>query len=279
MTTISSALDVSRSNLYERLEAPPATSKGQRQRQSRSDDVWLLPMIRNILSWRPSYGYRRITTLICRDLVLQGKSPVNAKRIYRIMRENNLLLERYTARPSKTHDGKVITLRSNVRWCTDGFRIQCWNGDRLEVVFSLDCHDREAIRWIASSKGIDGQTVRDLMTETVEARFPNTLILPHCVQWLSDNGPGYTADETVSFGRSIGLDICTTAPYSPESNGMAEAFVKTIKRDYVAFGDLSSAVRVLEQLPGWFEDYNENAPHKGLAMKSPREYLRSYQHA
>lgn len=279
MTTISSALDVSRSHLYERLAAPTGKSKEKRQRKSRSDDVWLLPMIRNILSWRPTYGYRRITTLICRERVFIGKARVNAKRIYRIMRENNLLLERYTARQTKSHDGKAITLRSNMRWCSDGFRIQCWNGDRLEIVFSLDCHDREAIRWIASSKGIDGQTVRDLMTETVDARFPKMQILPHRVQSLSDNGPGYTTEETVSFGRLIGLEICTTAPYSPESKGMAEAFVKIFKRDYVAFGDLSPAPRVLEQLPGWFEDYNENAPHKGLAMKSRRAYLRSYQHA
>jgi len=277
MSTISRSLEVARSNIYERLVA--AIKPRKRRRESRLDDEWLLPMIQQIISWRPTYGYRRVTTLICRELRAQGKPTVNAKRIQRIMSENGLSLERHTARPTRSHHGKVITLRSNVRWCSDGFRIQCWNGDRLEIAFSLDCHDREVIRWIASNKGIDGQTVRDLMAETMESRFPNVTALPYNVQWLSDNGPGYTADETVRFGRAIGLDVCTTAPYSPESNGMAEAFVKTFKRDYVAFGDLSSAAKVLEQLPKWFEDYNELAPHKGLAMKSPREYLRQYQHA
>lgn len=279
MTTISRSLEVSRSNIYERLEQPSVKQKRTRQRLSRSDDEWLLPMIHNILTWRPTYGYRRVTMLIGRQLESQGKHRINAKRIQRIMRENNLSLERYTARPTRIHDGTIITLKSNLRWCSDSFRIQCWNGDRLEIVFSLDCHDREAIRWIASSKGIDGQTVRDLMTESAESRFPVLKVLPHKIQWLTDNGPGYVAEETVLFGRSLGFEICTTAPYSPESNGMAEAFVKTFKRDYVAFGDLSSAERVLKQLPEWFEDYNEIAPHKGLAMKSPREYLRSYQHA
>ena len=42
---------------------------------------------------------------------------------------------------------------------------------------------------------------------------------------------------------------------------LAEAFVKTFKRDYVALGDLSSAAAVAKQLPAWFEDYNQNAPH------------------
>jgi transposase InsO family protein len=236
-------------------------------------------MIQDVVSWRPSYGYRRVTSLVCRKLLLQGKSRVNAKRVQRIMRENGLLLQRHTGRPTKAHDGKIITLKSNLRWCSDGFRIQCWNGEHLEIAFSLDCCDREVMSWVSSTRGIDGQMIRDLMAETIESRFGAVSVLPHRIQWLTDNGPGYVANETVTFGRSLGLEVCTTAPYSPESNGMAEAFVKTFKRDYVAYGDLSSAMRVLEQLPGWFEDYNECAPHKGLAMRSPREYLKIHQHA
>ena len=76
----------------------------------------------------------------------------NHKRVYRIMGESGLSLQPYTARPTKTHDGKIITLMSNLRWCSDGFSIQCWNGDRLQIAFSLDCHDREAITWIASDR-------------------------------------------------------------------------------------------------------------------------------
>jgi transposase InsO family protein len=55
---------------------------------------------------------------------------------------------------------------------------------------------------------------------------------------------------------------------------MAESFVKTFKRDYVWLGDLSSADQVREQLAAWFEDYNENAPHKAMKMRSPRKYRR-----
>jgi len=55
---------------------------------------------------------------------------------------------------------------------------------------------------------------------------------------------------------------------------MAESFVKTFKRDYVYMHDLPDATSVMEQLPFWFEDYNENHPHKGLKMLSPREFRR-----
>ena len=112
------------------------------------------------------------------------------------------------------------------------------------------------------------------MTECIEVRFSLHNSLPHKLQWLSDNGPAYVARQTINFGRSLGFEMCTTAPYSPQSNGMAEAFVKTFKRDYVYVADLSSAEKIIEGLPGWFDDYNNNAPHKGLKMFSPRAFLR-----
>ncbi|QLL13450.1 DDE-type integrase/transposase/recombinase [Pseudomonas chlororaphis subsp. aurantiaca] len=54
------------------------------------------------------------------------------------------------------------------------------------------------------------------------------------MQWLSDNGSAYIAEQTRLLARQIGLQPVTTPVRSPQSNGMAESFVKTIKRDYVA---------------------------------------------
>src|SRR5262249_52789442 len=59
---------------------------------------------------------------------------------------------------------------------------------------------------------------------------------------------------------------------SPESNGLAEAFVGTFKRDYLGDADLRDAESVLTQLAGWVDDYNGQAPHSALGMRSPREY-------
>src|SRR5262249_60696122 len=72
-----------------------------------------------------------------------------------------------------------------------------------------------------------------------------------------------------------GLRPCFTAAYSPASNGMAEALVASFKRDYVYVNDCESADLVLSLLPSWFADYNEQAPHSALAMRSPREYRRA----
>jgi putative transposase len=53
---------------------------------------------------------------------------------------------------------------------------------------------------------------------------------------------------------------------------MSEAFVNTLKRDYVYTNDCFDADTVLKMLPGWIEDYNNIAPHSGLGMQSPVEY-------
>lgn len=262
-------MQVSRSNLIQNLN-----DQNKRPRQYKiAQDEELIPLIQKIIKERPTYGYRRVLALMNKELSKQNKAFVNHKRVYRLMKQNGLLLQRAPRRPKRAHTGKVETLHSNTRWCSDSFSIQCKNGDQVHVAFSLDTCDREVMRYVASTIGIDGQAIRDLMLETVEYRFGIARV-SRPVQWLTDNGSCYTAKETVSFGRSLGLDIRTTPTYSPESNGMAEAFVKTFKRDYVWFGNLSDAKTVMDQLPGWIHDYNEKAPHKALNMLSPREFLK-----
>lgn len=60
-----------------------------------------------------------------------------------------------------------------------------------------------------------------------------------------------------------------TAIASPQSNGMAEAFVK---RDYADRMDRRDALTVLRQLEAAFEHYNEVHPHRALKMLSPRMF-------
>jgi transposase InsO family protein len=263
-------MEVSRSNLIEQLKKH---LPHQPVFYSKAENEQVLALIKEVVKDRPTYGYRRVHAIVNSLLKEKKLKVINHKRVFRLMRQHHLLLQRPNRRPKRLHTGKVETLYSNTRWCSDSFSIQCLNGDRVHVAFSLDTCDREVMRYIASTIGIDGQMIRDLMLETIEYRFEQPKArVP--LEWLSDNGSCYTAKETVNFGRMLGLTIRTTPPYSPESNGMAEAFVKTFKRDYVYFGNLASAEAVLQQLPIWIEDYNVKAPHKALNMLSPREYLR-----
>jgi transposase InsO family protein len=241
--------------------------------QTRAGDVELAAEIRRLVDQRPTYGYRRIAALLKRERRSAGLAPINAKRVYRLMRKHGLLLARHTGRRRpRAHDGQVATLRSNVRWCSDGLEFTCWNGEIVRLAFALDCHDREAIGWVATTAGVSGEMIRDMMVECIERRF-GTFRAPHRVQWLSDNGSIFAAHKTIEIALALNLEPCFTPVESPESNGMAEAFVKTFKRDYVRVSPIPHAAAALAHINLWMEDYNTVHPHSRLGYRSPREYI------
>jgi putative transposase len=84
---------------------------------------------------------------------------------------SRLLLQRRAARRERRHDGKVAVAKSNQRWCSDGFEFRCDNGELLRVTFALDCCDREAMSWAATTGGHSGDVVRDVMLAAVENRL------------------------------------------------------------------------------------------------------------
>jgi transposase InsO family protein len=59
----------------------------------------------------------------------------------------------------------------------------------------------------------------------------------------------FAANRTVEIALALNLMPCFTPLESPESNGMAEAFVKTFKRDYVRVNPIPNAVTPLPPLP------------------------------
>ncbi len=270
---VSRCLRVSRAQLHVILRRADDWKDGCRSRHT--DDTDVLRRIHHVIGELPTYGYRRVWALLRRQTELDGMPAINAKRIYRIMRQNALLLERKTAVPpsKRAHTGRVAVKESNQRWCSDGFEFRCDNGEKLRVTFALDCCDREALHWAVTTGGFNSETVQDVMLGAVERRFGNELPASP-VEWLTDNGSCYRANETRQFARMLGLEPKNTAVRSPESNGIAESFVKTIKRDYISIIPKPDGLTAAKNLAEAFEHYNEWHPHSALGYRSPREYLR-----
>lgn len=61
----------------------------------------------------------------------------------------------------------------DTRWCSDRFEICCLNREDVRGV-SLDCCNREAICWSATTSGINSIMVQDLLAESVEKRYGKT---------------------------------------------------------------------------------------------------------
>ncbi|MDC7315533.1 MULTISPECIES: IS3 family transposase [Enterobacter cloacae complex] len=274
LAQVSSIMGVSRAQLSLRVHRSADWQDGRTLRRDEEADAEVLSRILGIISDMPSYGYRRVWGIMRRQLRDEGLPPVNAKRVYRVMSEHNLLLlHDKPQRPQREHNGKIAVAESNQRWCSDGFEFGCDDGEKLRVTFALDCCDREAIDWAASTGGYDSMTVQDVMLGAVEKRF-GAMLPDKPVQWLTDNGSAYTAHDTRKFAADLNLEACTTAVSSPQSNGMAERFVKTMKEDYIAFMPKPNVRTALQNLAEAFNHYNENHPHSALGYHSPREYRR-----
>ncbi|MFO4555161.1 IS3 family transposase [Klebsiella pneumoniae] len=270
---VSRTMGVSRAQLSLRIKRSADWQDRRCHRRNDDADAEILSAILDIISDMPSYGYRRVWGILRKRRCAEELPPVNAKRLYRIMHEHQMLLHDKSARPKREHKGKIAVVESDMRWCSDGFEFNCDNGEKLRVTFALDCCDREAIDWAASTGGYDSSTVQDVMLRSVEKRFGDRL--PDTpVQWLTDNGSAYTAHETRRFAVELNLEPCTTAVSSPQSNGMAERFVKTMKEDYIAFMPKPDVRTALQSLAAAFNHYNENHPHSALGYHSPREYRR-----
>ncbi|TXH80083.1 MAG: hypothetical protein E6Q77_11285 [Rhizobium sp.] len=79
---------------------------------------------------------------------------------------------------------------------------------------------------------------------------------------LCDKGSCFNVKDTNAPLIDIGMQRWPTPVCSQQSKGMAEAFVKTFKRDYVSVNALSDAITIIAQLLSWFEHYNIRHPHK-----------------
>jgi len=71
--------------------------------------------------------------------------------------------------------------------------IHAWNGE-IRVAFAMDTCDREMMAWSASTTGVTGEMVRDMMLVAVEIRFGSDRA-SNRIEWLSDNGSCDTALE------------------------------------------------------------------------------------
>jgi transposase InsO family protein len=244
--------------------------KGRPRRYHRREDPVVVGQLREVLRERGSYGHRRARVLVNRAF---GTS-YGRERVRRLMRLYGMAVPvRGRRRSGRAHRGVIQREESNQRWSSDVMEIPCWNSEVVHLAFALDCCDREVIAYVATAYSTSGVEIRRLMRQAVFARFGNEKPREP-LQWLSDNESIYTALETVIEAENLGLVPITTPAASPESNGMSEAFVNTLRRDYIEGGDRASAAQVLEQIPGWIEDYNTFAPHSSLGMKPPAEYRR-----
>jgi putative transposase len=215
-----------------------------------------------------SYGYRRLHALLKRHGL-----RCNPKTVWRVLRRRGWLAtgRRSRARDGRRHEGQVRVAEPNRRWASDMTGIRAWDGQKGRLAIMIDCADRMVLAW-RFAKRITAEDLAEMLREAVFRRFGEARTRAQGIEFLSDNGPEYTSHRFRPFVRAMGLLPCHTPRRSPESNGLAEAFFGSFKRDYVYQACLETFETVERQIPVWIDHYNQQAPHSALGMQSPAEF-------
>jgi transposase InsO family protein len=86
---------------------------------------------------------------------------------------------------------------------------------------------------------------------------------------MTDNGSGYRSHAFQRLLADHGIHHIRTKPYTPRTNGKAEAFIRILQREWAYAFTYPTSTHRARALPGYLRWYNKHRPHGGIGGHPP----------
>ena len=258
------SFEVSKQSFYKwKTREPPPNS-----------DNKALEVMQQIALEFTKYGYRRMA----KELHRQGQQ-INHKKVYRIMKENNLLVRRKKFRPITTQSGHGLEVYPNLAKDMAVTKLnQLWVSDITYIYLPLgfaylaailDIFSRKCVGW-RMGINIDAQLTLDALNMAIASRqhLGFSELIHH-----SDRGVQYASYEYTDRLKQLGILISMSGKGNAYDNAFAESFMKTLKveevyiKEYRTFEDAYVNIKHFIELV-----YNEKRLHSSIGYVPPAEF-------
>ena len=231
-----------------------------RYRRRRPEDTAIRERLRELAAERRRFGYRRLGWMLARE-----GHTINRKKLYRIYREERLMVRRRRGRKRAlgTRAPMMLPIRINQRWSLDFVSDTLSDGRRFRILCVVDDFSRECLAAVVDTSLGGVRVVRELERLVDERALPETVV--------SDNGTELTSGAVLRWAtRRVAWHYIE--PGKPVQNAFIESFNGKLRdeclNEYV-FSTLAEARTIIE---AWRQDYNHLRPHSSLGAMTPSEF-------
>lgn len=235
----------------------------------------LLGQIKAIKTDHPLWGYRRIWSY----LKYRQGIAVNKKRVYRLMKEQQLIVTPQTRLKARRGPmrPKPVADRPNQFWGIDMTKIKLASWGWLYLCVVLDWHTKEIVGYSLSLQSKTDDWL-DALQMAVNDRFPNGIRadLNEKLRLISDNGCQPTSQRFMMNCSLLGIKQIFTTWSNPKGNSDTERVMRTIKEDIVWCYDWENPFSFEVHLAKWINDYNTDFPHQSLNNLTPRQCFETF---
>lgn len=210
-----------------RTRSPCVTSK----KRVRQDEEEVKRRIRELCGQHPTNGYRRITVWIRKTI----KRAINRKRVYRLMKEMELLVRTQCHNAKrKKEKGKIPVERSNQHFQVDMTKIWCGQDGWGYLFAVIDAYDREIVGY-KFSRFCRTDELLAAVEMALETRFPDG-VKGKGLTIRSDNGCQMTSRRYQKALKDAGIKQERTGYNNPDADAYIERWFRTLRRSCLVAG-------------------------------------------